>query len=411
MTRLDIGFDRALELTLEQITPLPPVEVPVWEAAGAVPAQDIIAEVDSPSLTAAARDGFALRSSDVSHATEDAPARLRITGALTAGQSPEAAWVEPGGAVRVTTGAPLPEGADAVVAVEFTREAARGTEILALRDAAVGRNVLRQGQDVSRGDLLAPAGAPLTPAATGLLAAGGIATVDVHPRPSVAVVATGDEVVAPGQPLAPGQLYASNLVTMRAWMSTFGVTSEAALAPDDPERLSQVIGDQLERCQVVMTSGGAWKSARDYSAEVLSELGFELLYHRVRLAPGKAVAFGVRGDGRLAFCLPGGPPSNEMALLQLALPALLACAGRRGPLFPTRVAELDGQVRKQRSDPRWTNFFQAELEERDGGLRARPLRGSRLTCQARAEGLIKLPEGVLAQGPGETVEVQVLPCL
>lgn len=411
MTERDIGQDRALELTLERTKAMDPIELPLWEAAGSKLMKDIVAEVDSPSLTAATRDGFAVQSEEIEKASSDNPIKLRIIDTVVAGSKANHP-IGKGECARVMTGAPMPPGSDAVIAVEHVEE--QGEYVLFRRGRGRRRNIMEQGYDVTAGRLMACAGDVLTPAMTGFMAAGGIHSVPVRPRPKVAVVATGDEVVSPGaaKGLLPGQLYASNLVTLRSWLMHFGMESLAAVVPDEPTKMREVVESVLEEANVVLTSGGAWKSARDRSAEVIEQAGFEVVYHRVRLAPGKAIAFGVREHAKLgqqlAFCLPGGPPSNEMAFLQLTLPALLKMAGLDPTPFASTQARLTGPVRKQRIDPTWTNYFQAELSVADGHYEATPLdRGSRLRCQALAEGLIKLPAGVLELSPGDEVEVQV----
>ncbi len=402
MTFHDIGFPRALDLVRERIRPSAPVTIPLWEATGAVLAADAVALVDSPSVSASTRDGFALRAEEIVSASEAEPTRLTVIARANAGDADVPA-VTPGTAVEVMTGAALPAGADAVVATEFCRR--HGDEVEVLRVSETGRNVMARGVDVRAGATLAAAGTRLRPATTGLLAAGGLSRVSIHPRPKVAVVATGDEVVAPGVPLRRGQLYASNLVTLQSWLREFGMESCTAVIPDDDERLHEAFEDLLGTADAILTSGGAWKSQRDRTVDALESCGFEIVFHRVRLAPGKAVAFGLR-DGAVAFCLPGGPPSNEMAFLQLALPGMLALSGRTASPFERTTATLRGPIRKQRSDPRWTNFFQARLHGDQGSLEAEPLnQGSRLECQARADALLLLPEGTISLDQGDVAEV------
>jgi molybdopterin molybdotransferase len=407
MTRRDIGFDEALSLTLARLSPRAAVRVPVWEAAGLVLAEDAIALVDSPSMTASAKDGYAIRSGDVDGASDARPVSLRLGGVVTAGYGGDAPpRVAPGVAVKVMTGATLPDGADAVVACEFAAE--HGDVVRLVRDAPPRRNVIARGSDVAAGQKLLAAGAVVAPAMTGLMAAGGLRDVAVHPRPRVAVIATGDEVVTPGEPLKPGQLHASNLVTLRAWLHEFRMESSSAKVPDDPEKLRLELGAALSSADVVLTSGGAWKSERDVTPEAVEAIGGDLVYHRVRLAPGKAVAMAVLGD-KVVFCLPGGPPSNEMAFLQLALPALLALSGHAPRPFETVRARLAAPVSGGHGDPTWTKFFHARVVEERGELTAVPLvDGSRLQCQADAEALVKVPEGIVGLDRGAEVEVQLL---
>ncbi len=405
MTHKDIGFDQALALTRERVPLLLPAPVPVWNASGLALADDVTARVDCPSLTASTKDGYAVRAVDVSDASPDRPARLELCGTVVAGEL-NGLEVKPGCAVRVMTGAPLPRGAEAVIPAERARE--EGESILIGIAASPGRNILRRGADVRAGQLIAPAGAVLNPPTTGLLAAGGIDAVRVRPRPSVAVVATGDEVVAPGCSLKPGQLYASNLVTLRAWLSAFGMDSRQAVVPDHPARLREALEELLPQVDVVLTSGGAWKSQRDFTAAVLTDMGADVVFQRVRLAPGKAVLLALLGD-KVIFSLPGGPPSNEMAFLQLALPGLLRMAGLEPAPFRTIRARVTGAVVGGHGDPTWTSFFQARWVEGGPAPAVEPLRRrSRLRSQANADALIKVPEGKVRIEAGEEAEVQVL---
>lgn len=401
-TLRDIGLEQALAETLAVLDPLPPVLLPIERACGFVPARDLPALVDCPDTDVSARDGYAVVAAELEPASPERPVRLRVRGTVAAGgRAPDR--VERGSAMRILTGAPLPDGADAVLADEF---AVRDGEVVECRaDAGPGRNIRRQGEEVRRGDVVGAAGRVLTPAGTGLLAAAGYARIAVHQRPRVAVVATGDEVVAPGEPLAPGQVHASNAVTLLGWLQLFGMEASFTVARDRPAEISQAIEQALGRADAVLTSGGAWKSERDHLTRVLAGLGADLRYHRVRIGPGKAVAFALY-DRKPVFCLAGGPSSNEMGFLQLALPGLLRLAGRDPRPFPCRRAVLASPVSGDRD---WTQLFRATLSEEAGRLIAHPLPwGNRLQAMAEAEALVRLPEGLERREAGEEVEVQVL---
>ena len=400
--RYDIGFEEALSLTLGRLSPLEALEIPVDEACGLVAAGDCRAVVDCPSVTTSLKDGYAVISADVTGASKDHPIRLRLAGMIGAGGESDL-MVIPGVAVKVMTGAGIPKGADAVVAAEFTREE-KGV-VLFHRGAAPEKNIFTRGSDVARGSGIAVKGNILAPAMTGLLAAGGIHTVRVYPRPRVGIISTGDEVVAPGRPLKPGQLYASNLVTLLSWLRHFRMEAEAEVVPDQEDRIRNAIAGMLKRVDVLLTSGGAWKSERDMTTRILTEMGGDVVFHRVRLGPGKAVALILAAE-KVVFCLPGGPPSNEMAFLQIALPGLLHMAGRQPIPFGFRQARLTAPVG---GDITWTQFFQARLEEKGGQWLAHPLKmKSRLQSQAAADALIKVPEGMERIDQGVEIPVQVL---
>jgi len=229
--------------------------------------------------------------------------------------------------------------------------------------------------------------------------------IPVFPRPRIAIVATGNEVVAPGHALKSGQLYASNLVTLNSWLRHFGMPVKSRVVKDNSKEIRRTFTSMVSDADALVTSGGGWKSERDLTVRVLDEMGWELIFHRVRIGPGKAVAMGMF-DGRPVFCLPGGPPSNEMAFLQLALPGLLQIAGRRPIPFGIKKVRLASGVG---GDSTWTQFYQAILERR--GRRvvgSAPEDESRIQSQARAEALIKVPEGVDRIEAGDMIEVQVL---
>lgn len=401
--KYDIGLEEALSMVLGTLKTLTPVALPVDEVCDLIAAEDLFAAADCPSATSSLKDGYAVVSKDIEEASKDDPVKLRVTGMSAAGDSTSGA-VEPGSAIKVLTGARLPQGADAVISIEFTREQAH--QVLCLKNAEPGRNVLSRGTDVETGDLVVSKGEMLTPALTGLLAAGGVHQIPVFPSPRVAIVATGDEVVAPGGPLKPGQLYASNLVTLNSWLRHFGFPVKSRVVKDNPKEIRRTFTSMLSDADALLTSGGAWKSERDLTVRVLDEMGWELIFHRVRMGPGKAVAMGML-DEKPVFCLPGGPPSNEMAFLQLALPGLFQIAGRPPIPFGIKKVRLASGVG---GDFTWTQFYQAILEKRGEEWWGVPLKmKSRIQSQALAKALIKVPEGVDRIEAGDMIEVQVLP--
>lgn len=218
-------------------------------------------------------------------------------------------------------------------------------------------------------------------------------------------MAIGDEVVLPGRELRRGQLYASNVVTLVGWLEHFRLRAGVAAVGDREDGIRTAVAKMLETCDAVLTSGGAWKSDRDLTVKVVKDLGGDVLFHRVRIGPGKAVALALVG-GKPAFCLPGGPASNEMAFLQTALPGLLRLAGRDPRPFPFRRARLSEDLEGVED---WTQFFQADLRCSGGEWSVSPLRmKSRLRSQARANALLRLPEGKSRLKKGEEVAVQVL---
>ena len=398
----DIGLKEALSLTLDAIGTSPPVSMPVHEGCGLVASENLMAVVDCPSATSSLRDGYAVISTDIEKASRGNGIPLTVSGTLAAGD-PTEKTVRPGETIQVLTGAVIPKGADAVVSVEFTELQDR--RVVCYRDAPPGCNLLFKGSDVAKNGLIVKRGQLLTPALTGLLAAGGLGRVAVFPSPRVAVVATGDEVVAPGVSLKQGQLYASNIVTLYSWLRHFKMSGETAVVRDDPYELEKTFQNLLKKNDVLLTSGGAWKNERGLTTQSLEGMGGEMVFPPVRVRPGKAVALGIL-DGKPIFCLPGGPPSNEMAFLQIALPGLLQMAGKPADPFSLRKVRLAEEVS---GDVTWTQFFQATFEKRGGEWWVIPHRmKSRIQSQARAQALIRIPEGIECLTPGTIIEVQTL---
>lgn len=290
-----------------------------------------------------------------------------------------------------------------MVAEEFTE--VRSGSVLVMNTAEPGRNVLPRGLDVRAGSTIVPAGRRLSPTVTGLLAAAGLMEAAVVRRPRVAIIATGDEVLAPGQPLVRGKLYASNLFTLAAWGRHYGFEVDTLVLRDDRDSIREALVACLAQHDGVLTSGGAWKGERDLVVAILDELGWQKVYHRVRIGPGKAVGFGLF-ENKPVFCLPGGPPSNHMAFLQLGLPGLQKLAGFPQPglaLSPAVMAEsVSGQVD-------WTQFIHGRLEKDGHCLVFHPMRyRSRLQEMAQTEAIAMIPEGETELAAGRTVLVQVL---
>lgn len=385
---LPLGLDQALKMTLDRVQPLPTVQVDLLDGLAHALATDIIAKVDSPSIDASMKDGFAVVSREVAPATPDHPVRLKLTDSLAAGDS-RSTRVLPGTAVRVLTGAKIPNGADAVVAEEFTRT--DGDALMVFNDAGPGRNILLRGSDVASGEIVCTQGSVVSPGLVGMLAAAGHSRIPVVRRPSVAVIATGDEVVAPGQSLPEGKLYASNMTTLGGWCRRYGFRIHLDVVKDDYESIYAVLEKHAETADAIVTSGGAWTSDRDLVANVLERLGWRKVFHRIRIGPGKAVGFGMLKN-KPVFILPGGPPSNLMGFLQIALPGLLKLAGHKHTGLPVIRARLASELTGRYAD--WTQFIYGTLEKNGNRPVFRSLKEkSRLRSMAEAQAILAIPEG------------------
>jgi molybdopterin molybdotransferase len=389
-------------LTLSNISVLPSEQVELSQLNGRVLAEDAFAMVNSPSADVSLKDGYAIKSEDIADASLKNPIHLKLIGNVAAGEH----WdgeIETGTAVRILSGAPIPSGAEAVVSEEFADE--QGNRVVITADAEPGRNILPKGTDVRQGERLLAAGDVLMPARIGLLASAGHTSAPVIRQSRVAIIATGDEVLAPGAPLIDGKLFASNMVTLAAWCNYYGMKVTTSVVADNPSTIEEKLLRHLPNQDALITTGGAWSGDRDFIIKLLDKLGWRKVYHRVRIGPGKAIGFGLLAR-KPVFCLPGGPPSNYVAFLQLALPGLQKYAGYKNPGLNSIVAELSEDVHGMTN---WTQFKFGLFELFDGLTRFLPIKGlSRLQDMARAEGVLMIPEGVDHIRAGEIIRVQML---
>ena len=397
-----IGLKEALDLTLANVHRGPTETLPLSRLTGRILAENITSLVDCPSISSSRKDGYAVQSMDLAGASEENPVNLKVAGSLVAGET-SGLKISKGQAVRITTGAPLPDGADAVLSEEFCQ---RTEDIIsAINTAEAGRNIQVRGKEIRRKEPVAGQGSKLTPALIGLLAAAGHDSAKVYSHPRVAVIATGDEVVAPGRPLPEGKLYASNMVEICSWLSLLGLDYTTQLVSDRKEDIENAITKHMPDVDLFITTGGAWGSEKDLILDVVEKLNWRGLYHRVRMGPGKPVGFGLL-QNKPFFFLPGGPPSNEMAFLQLAIPALLKMAGDHPVLFPFASARLAKTVNGKKT---WTDFVHARLENREDQLWVHPARlKSGLQSMARKEALIIIPEDREEILADEAIDVQIL---
>jgi len=400
-----VGYAEAFDLVSANVGTVGVEQLPMGSAAGRIAARDLVALVSYPSSDVSLKDGFAVKSADVARASVKRPVRLRVIGSVFAG-SRFAGEVRPGSAVKICSGAPIPRGAEAVVSEELCQELSP-EEVSVRADAGVGRNVLHAGAEVKEGAVIVRQGGRLLPGYLGLAAAAGISRASVYRRPRVAVIGVGDEVVAPGQDLSPGQLYASNLVTMTAWLTSFGISCDTSVVNDNNDDIKRALREHLHDVDVILTSGGAWGSERDLVVGVLAGLGWREIFHHVRMGPGKGIAFGL-WEGKPVFCLPGGPASNEMAFLQLALPGVLRMGGdTRHPLQTVSARLTEGLQSRHHA---WTEFKDAVLARDEAGEYTVGLyrHRSRLQAIASANSLVCIPEGTEALKRGRIVPVQIL---
>jgi molybdopterin molybdotransferase len=336
--------------------------VSLREARGATLAETLVAPIDLPSFANSAMDGFAVRAADLSR---DAETRLRLIGTQFANVDLHQ-QIGPGECLRITTGAPLPAGADTVVIKENSR--LDGDFVVLAPGTTMGTNVRLAGSDCERGATIFEAGVTLGSAGLGLLAALGFAQLPIAKRPSVAVFTTGDELRPVGTPLAPGQIYDSNRVLLQSLLAEEGIdTLSWPALPDDPVRLTTALRDAAEAYDLVITCGGVSAGEKDHLPMLLGEHG-RIHFWKVLMRPGMPVLFG-EWDRALFLGLPGNPVSVLATFRQLALPLMDAMQGRRDRA-PALRARLLAPVRKSHAR---LEFRRARLScGEDGALGARP---------------------------------------
>jgi molybdopterin molybdotransferase len=319
---------------------LPPVSsecVPLEQAAARVLATAVPAAVDLPMFDNSAMDGYAVRAADVAGAAAATPVRLQLRARISAGER-FAGELRAGECVRVFTGAPVPRGADAVVMQEDTRT--EGAEVLVLDSAQPGEHVRLQGEDVRRGAVLAEAGRDVSPGLMGLLAATGIASVEVGRRPEIGLLATGSELCTAGAPLAPGQIYESNRAMLAALVTQAGgVAKVFPLVRDTLAETRTALETVLASCDLVVTSGGVSVGEMDFVKAAFEALGGNLEFWRVAMRPGKPFVFGRRQE-KFLFGLPGNPVSAYVTFQLLVRPAVRRWQGARELSLPSHAAVL-----------------------------------------------------------------------
>lgn len=376
---------------------LPIERVPVARAAGRVLAGDVIALVALPSFDNSAMDGYALRADNAGVPN----ASLRLIGEQFAG-NPQGLRVGSGECVRITTGAPLPEGADAVVMKEDTR--IEGERIVVMHAIARDAHVRRAGVDVAVGDLLLHSGTRLTPVQAALAAAVGLAELPVARHPTVAVFTTGDELRPPGQALDPGTIYDSNCTLLMSLLVDAGLQPFAwPILPDDPDRMRALLRDAGDAFDVVITCGGVSAGEKDYLPTLVAGLG-RIHFWKVLMRPGMPLLFGQVGNAHV-LALPGNPVSVLATFLTLGMQLLRGLQGDAEPL-PKCAARLSMPIAKLRER---REFQRGRLDYgADGMLRVAPhpaTASHRLRGAADSDCLIVLPEGQQQLSVDSVVEV------
>ncbi len=402
-----LPYPEALARVLERTPPLGSEIVPVERAAGRALAADIRSGVDQPPWDNSGMDGFAVRTEDVAGAAEASPVILPISGDVPAGTFPEGP-LAPGTAVRVMTGAPVPEGATGVIRVEHT-DGGRGGRVTIRRADDADRNIRLAGEDFRRGQTVLERGQEVSSGAVGVLATVGRTEVEVGRAPRVGILATGDELADPDafdEVRAGRKIANSNGPALAAQVASAGaIPVPLGIARDEPEAIRARLETAAD-CDVLVTTAGVSVGERDLVRQVLADMGMVRVLWRVRIRPGSPFAFGLLPGARPVFGLPGNPVSALVTFEVLVRPALRRMAGHARLERRRRRAVLGEAAR---GSPDLTYFFRVRLDERPGEPPLARLTGPQgsglLTSMARADALLVMPEGTGTLEEGEGVEV------
>jgi len=426
------SVDEHLDDILRTVGPLPPLELQLLEAQGCLTIDEITAPGHLPPFDNSAMDGYAVRVADLAGATEKYPSVLKVVGDIAAGAA-NLPVVGPGQCARIMTGAPLPPGAEAVVPVEWTDGGSGGAaattmapvssepqgasgEVRIFRPAEPGDFVRRMGDDISAGRAVLPAGSRLGPAQIGLLAAIGLDSVRIRPRPRVVVLSTGSELVQPGTKAGPGQITDSNSFALTAAAREAGaIAYRVGGVPDDAARLREVIEDQLIRADIIVTSGGVSVGAYDVVKEALAPVGEqpplgEIDFRKLRMQPGKPQGFGLLDGTVPLFALPGNPVSAYLSFELFVRPAIRAMMG----VEPVHRSVVRARLSEALTSPEGRRQFArgrylAGHGGEPGSVSQVGGAGSHLVGPlAQANALIVVPEEDTAVAEGTLVDVVLL---
>jgi len=397
-----ISLEQALDTVLAHAERLPPVDVALDAAVGRVLAEDIRSDTDLPPFDKAAMDGYAVRADDMA----TVPSVLQVVEDIPAGRAPQQ-LVRAGQCAKIMTGAPVPRGADTVVMVEHT-ESSGDDQVRIMAAAAKGRNICFRGEDVKEGEVVACEGTLLRPLDIALAAAAGRGQVPVYGTPTVAILATGDEVIEPQGVPEPGQIRNSNSHALMARLRQSGLQADyLGIAPDDHAALRAAIEDGLQR-DMLLVSGGVSMGDYDLVPGVLTELSVELIFQRVAVKPGRPTVFGTRGR-TLVFGLPGNPVSTLVIAELLVIPALRHMMGEESAAPALMAALLDGPLSHKGNR---MSLRPVALRWSEGVCHAAPVEyhgSADLAGAARGNAFALIPEGVRELAAGSRTQVLMFP--
>jgi len=399
-----IDIEEARKIILDSIKPLEVITVPLEDSLGLVLAEDIHSDTDIPPFDNSAMDGFALRAADTEGASKNRPVVLEVKEDLPAGYVSSTA-VSSGVAIKIMTGAPLPQGADAVVPVEDT--SSEGGRVFIFKEAKPGANIREAGEDVKKGELVIEAGSRIGPPQLGMLASLGRAQVKVRRQPRVGIIATGDELVDVSEEIRPGKIRNSNSYSLIALVRECkAIPVPLGIVRDEQEKLKETIEKNISGVDMFVTSGGVSVGDYDMVKDVLTELG-EMSFWKIAMKPGKPLAFGFI-QGKPLFGLPGNPVAVIVSFEQFVGPSILKMMGKTKLFRPEIEATLVEDIKKK---PGRLHLVRVQVFQKDGSFFARstgPQGSGILKSMVLANGLALIPKEATLIRAGERVRVQML---
>ncbi len=399
-----ISVEEALDEILSRIQALGSEKVSLLESLGRAIAEEVVSPRDIPPFDNSGMDGYAIRTEDILRASKELPARLEVIEDLPAGFI-SGKSLERGQAIRIMTGAPIPGGANTVIPVEETQK--DGSFVLISKGLPAGKNIRKAGGDVRKGDRVLSKGDLLRPPEIGILASLGRSSISVFQRPAVAILCTGEELVDVDQPVEKAKIISSNSYTLAAQVKDCGaIPIQLGIARDERQDVEGKLREGL-RADVLISSAGISVGDYDFVKESLRELGWEFIFWKVAMKPGKPIAFGTI-KGKPVFGLPGNPVSSMVCFEEFVRPSLLKMMGHRQIFRPVREAILQESVQIETGR---RHYIRAVISSAGDHYHVIPTgtQGSDiLNSMVRANGLMILPEDREFVRPGEKVKVQLL---
>lgn len=392
-----ISVTEAGRLIESHVLPLNPVKVALMNAPGLVLSDDVYSKTDVPPFNQSSMDGYA-----INYDSWKKLGSLKIEGEVAAGSSAKKP-LEFQNAVRIFTGAPVPEGADTVVMQEKVALKA-GSLMIQDENLAKGMNFRERGSEIKAGTIALEKGTMMSPAAIGYLAGVGVNEINAYPTPSVSIILTGDELQDPGKALKHGQVYESNSFALSAALRQMGISKIKFLkSQDNLETLISVIAQALDKSDVVLLTGGVSVGDYDFVVRAAKANGVEQIFHKIRQKPGKPLFFGKKGS-RIIFGLPGNPASVLNCFYEYVLPALTQMSGRKTSLISLKV-KLKSALKK----PAGLTQFLKGYYDGDSAIDLKAQESFRLSSFAKANCLIKLEEEKTDFPENDLVEIHLLP--